>query len=443
MNRIGTFPTVAVVIGRDSVAVAGTRRVDVSPIGRSASWDAVLPWVASRTATSSGTLNGRAGTTAEAVVVVQPGAGFLTDGPAPLVAGWTVTGGEESGWWKCQRMGVTLWVFSPSKVALARNDFDPDQRLWQHDAPEQPELVARRLGQYHGAIGAAYRYSPGAAGTAALRTLVARTSRAPVRWRWDDAPEAPWHSSDVRWSRPLVGYEREGGWVQQFDVRAMYLAAAGVATLGVSPPTVQAPRLLSEPMAGAWLIDEPHGIPVMPPLIDSSRVANGRVWVTEPVLRRLNEMGHTARVHEVTATDDTREGLLRPWSERVRDALVLGRSDGDEVLRDAYKATYTETVGLMRRPGGLIFRPDWRAIIIDTAKANMLRKVAHIAAKHGAAPFSAFVDSLWYAGTRDELDTIGEALGAGDTRIGKFKREGDPVTVEDYERQEADGCDSE
>lgn len=359
------------------------------------------------------------------------------------LAGWrTSERGAETGWFTCGRegepyvhLGIGPWI-NPKTTPL----FSPD---------DPPALIAERLARYHVATGAAWRMTAGMAGCAGIRAAYERRrptgpDRLPRRtsmplWRWDSAPDAVTGCSwEVRWDRELTPAECHSTYVHQFDIRASYLAAVGVARVAWSALHHAGPSLFEPSAAGYWQVRygrrpgdlRKSGLVAGDMLIPPGRIdpRTDMIWLTTPVMAYLHERGVSPTVHDAWISSRTGT-YLKTWSERIRDAR-WSTAPGAEQLLPALKATYARTVGAMSRPGGRVYRPDWRDTIVDTARVNLRRKIDAAARILGVMPLSVNLDSVYYADDDPDARMIRSALDAALTptgdepdRLGKFRRQ--------------------
>jgi hypothetical protein len=298
-------------------------------------------------------------------------------------AGWqTTTQGITTGWFFCLRAGrVVMFGIGPwieqgrtPLVSLSRSQAAP--------------VVASRLAEYHHLVGVCWRGTGGLSGTALVRKL--RTRNEPL-WRWDKA------DTDVCGSAFELGTPHQRAPrpdeldrpVVKFDVRGMYLAAALCAEFGLEAPERRGPQEFDPARPGYWQVAAPTWLDPRGLL---TRQREGRCWVTTPVMQYWADAGHRLEIYDsLTSAGQTR--IMRPWSERLRDA----RTKAPSALVPAIKDTYSRTVGMLRRPGGRIYRPDWRDTIVDLAKVNLLRKLDAM----NVDPLHFQTDAIWVATDAD------------------------------------------
>jgi hypothetical protein len=346
--------------------------------------------------------------------------------------------GLETGWFTVRRDHAGTVHLAVSKM-ISQYNF----ALANVSAPGS--LIAGRLAQYHNLTGAAWRGPAGLSGCAAIReTHATKPSGAQPLWRWDeadkvDATRCAWELRGARHNRTMTDTELGSKYIHQFDVRAMYLAAANTAMVGWSAPEARGPQEFDPGRPGYWLVqgdqlDAPHTV---------VRPGPGPKWLTTPVMSYLAERGQTPEVFD-SWTSERGGRYLKPWAERLTAALKVGQYCGEDpcvrCVRMGLKETYKRTVGMMARAGGRIFRPDWRDEVVDRARVNVIRKVD----ASGYDPLRWNTDSVWIA-TDEEAPAVGRKLGvpytpAGDEvwQVGKFRhiRTMTPAEyLEHYERQ--------
>lgn len=385
---------------------------------------------------------------AATVLVAGYGADLPSRGPKRYQAADRIVSGAESAGWKTTRNGrpgleefgwVTL-ERGTMTLHLAVLAWVSQNRTPLFQLTEDPERQAIRLAEFQAVIGIPWRGTGALTGTALMRALP--RDRVPL-WYWQAAPRDVVGSTELRWDRQPTPAEKHLPMVYPFDIRAMYVAAAGVAELGYSAPVHVGPGLFEPTAAGYVLIRwDPANHADRPPAVPTQRIAsNGTVWVVTPVAAYLIEQGHRLDILDAWLAPDredpaTRElapgagRILKSWSERFRDALTMGRCPEGSALRNAVKSTYARAIGIMSRPGGMVYRSDWRDTIVGKARVNMLRKLDSAYQVLGMWPLRINIDQVWYPGEAGDGPRIAAALGVG-PRVGKFKAE-KPITMDEY-----------
>lgn len=375
--------------------------------------------------------------------------------------GWTAGAGVElgSGWitWTRENLDARLGRVGEYVVHLGiRRMMAATDPMIRPDDPA--EEVAVRLVRYAALVGAAYRAMPGVSGMAALRNLwdrptVVKTksglepaTRKQPRWRWDrrhvlDGPviDRLHGAGDLNWRRAPAQHEQEMPYVIALDVRAMYLAAAAGAMLGHDAPTNLGAIPFDDSLAGFWRIDTNGHAWARPasgvPVVNDHRInKDGSTWVTTPVLRYLNQVGHSMPEILDSWVSSYSGKWLEGWANRLRDALPDAQTVGDQRLRGSIKSTYVEAIAMFSTPAGRIFRPDWTHIIRDEARIRLLRKV-HKASSVGFWPLRVKVDCVWYASLTDDPASLLKIVEPNAERgwIGQFRPDKDKsATMAEY-----------
>lgn len=309
------------------------------------------------------------------------------------------------------------------------------------DLREEPYILADRLARYADLTGGVWRGTGGLSGTASIRTQHEAHEHTPM-WRWKRPKDMPmgmvgssFELSPSKHSRPLSADQRRGGAVHHFDIRAMYLAAAGVAMLGWSTPEHTGPREFDPGFAGYWQVrrDQLDAIALPEHVMRSTVYRQGDshlLWATTPVLTYMTEHGGSPEVFDSWTCKRTGR-YLREWSARLtaaRTALRTPRGGSRENLVDdgvarALKDTYARTVGMFNRETSRVYRPDWWDTCRDTARINLVRKVQAA----NVAPCRYNVDSIWVPSGERYAHQVGAALGIKyidsqeADQVGKFK----------------------
>jgi hypothetical protein len=326
-----------------------------------------------------------------------------------------------SGWAVAYRDGHAVHIY---RTAAA----DPDSRcdLLGSIGSGQPWDAVARLTWWREHTLTDYHGTPGLSALDALRRSLARADgRGPaVRVdRPEIAGQAPVQAvSELVWRRRRAK-ERTG---YRWDMRAAYLAAASSAELGWGAPRQTGPDP-EQGAAGWYRIVCPEGGYVVGgvPVIDPDRIGrrDRTAWVAEPVVSFLREVGRPVEVVD-SWTSPTRGRLLRTWAEQWRD--VLARVHTRHGGRPLVKAAYVQAIGLLGRPGGLIYRPDWHDTIRAQARASMLRRIRRVADNTGGVtPVSVNIDAVYYdlKLSRDTAREIDQYIGTGNL-MGNMAYEG-------------------
>lgn len=341
-------------------------------------------------------------------------------GTSPDTSRWTFTSRPDSGWLTArQEEGPTVYIGIADRL---KSDpmiaFHPDGRLHTVDTAANLDGWRRKMGSH-------YYATPGVAGVAAIRQYHRRTAagrtvlwqlRNPATTEWW-APPAP--IDDLRVRLPI----RDSA-VHRWDMRRAYLAAAAAVRLpaGGAPRPTGAAVLTGPPWAPGYyqLAMTGHG-GIIQRLLGAQP---GRpVWVGSPTMDLLASYQTRYTILD-SWTSELAGRYLRPWAEKINTGINDGTLPWP--LRTTLKSAYREAIGLLSVTGGTIYRPDWRHLIIDQARASMLRRIHRVHHLYRVAPVRIDVDSVWYAQTdmagKTTVAAIGEALGVGN-EMGRMRYE--------------------
>ena len=338
-------------------------------------------------------------------------------------AGWTVP--DALGHW------TRAWRRGSPNVNIAvpnyRGKYDPD-------LADGDDLAAttRAMAAYVDAVGAPYAVSPGYAAVVGLRD---GTKRA-IKPYW--APDAKVLDEPIRHGEPdllwSAGAVPTEGWCHTYDAYAAHLGAAAMAEVAVNQLQRQPHGPEWDPtLAGYWLIDPPawqharmpsptHGVEPV-----AKGKAKGRIWVCTPTMKLLHELAGELLIDPPVVHDSLVEhgsrSVLRPWAERLRDALgSLDGSPDAELLRPELKATYRQAVGWLAKPNKIVYRPDWRHAIVSQGRATMWRRAWRIGQAEDRWPLAIATDSLSYAShLEDGAAACPEGLRLGTWGLGRFR----------------------
>jgi hypothetical protein len=319
-----------------------------------------------------------------------------------------------------------------------------------------PDCLAR-FDAWQARTGRAWHGTPGVAGISLLRANAAGVKGAAAGRR----------QTIPRWMLPdhipgnviTAGLERDytkdwqpgslelGAHRHEYDTNMAYLAAAMVARVARDGlehlPGLLADERRERKLAGYFLTDmdpwqdnrlpDPAGYrSALAKGLDPARTAaTGKLvrWVTGPTLDLLDELQEAGLHGGYTILDAwAAPGVttLRPWAELLRDVIGEARAVGDDATTAAGKAAYREAIGMLGRPGGLIYRPDWQSAVVAQCRANLWRKLRTIGMRTGYWPAAIDVDAVTYAtdvsDPRELAASLGMALDAG--KLGAWKHKG-------------------
>jgi hypothetical protein len=349
--------------------------------------------------------------------------------PRDVPEGWQA-GPEAQGWQSYTLLDDTRVVAHVGTVS----ELDPHRHPYVYSGSSALLTWGRAFGvPYHG--------TPGVAGTDVLRAAIG-VHRTEVIYRPDKRRD--WVPDLERLAR--VGLERDyvpTDWCATgplrdeptitLDANMAYLAAAITADLPAgmlhhyqgAPPAGEVGYHLVE-LEPWWCNHLPDPAGYRPSNARPSHRDAPR-WITTPTLRLINELQQDgihggARVLESWTARSRR--VTRPWGGLIRDVIYAEYANTDPALSApagliaTLKAAYRETIGLMGRQGGRVYRPDWQSIIIAQSRATLWRKI-HKAWTAGANPLSVNVDAVTFAGT-----TPPDAFPVQPGKLGAFKVKG-------------------
>ncbi len=412
----------AIVLTRDRAYLASEFSRSVAAVADGAVWDAQR--ILDRAASA---IHGRASGT---LVLDVP------EVAADLIRSWDGQRGalEDAGWTTSRQ--VEPWTTWRRKggpkvhVAIASAIDQGNTPLFS--AGDVPTETASALAWYASRMGAPWCMTGGVSGHMAIRAQNDRRGQGQQPyWGQSEAPRRHDDSrngaGDLIWSRAPVQAEVDMGWVHGFDLNAARLAALGVAEVAWSrlQPTGAIP--FDPARAGYWMVP---ASPLrrhrrLPPLIDFADVRGDLAWVTTPMMKHIARLGIEPGVVDSWTAPGRRmfRDLAEQW-DRAR--LEADGMAGTARTRraGAVKATYAQACGLMARPGGSIYRPDWYHTIMDWQRSTLLSHVERIGTRTGRRPLAIHTDCLWYASTHADPFDAAEELGIRVCRPGQPRRLG-------------------
>ena len=293
--------------------------------------------------------------------------------------------------------------------------------------------LAYRLGRFADLAGITWRLTGGPTGAD-----LAGTFRRRARLVEQPAPPkvalVPTLEPDFLWQRSVSADEAKRLWVHSYDANAMYLAAAGLVTVGLGDPVQLAEPEFDPRVPGYWLVDPPGwSAPLLPDLFDRAGLAaahqrRGPRWMATPTLALAAELGYPVKPLEALVYRD-RSRYYEGWAARLREAraaTMAAPGDPDEMaVLGAVKDTYRKGIGLLAvKSSGRMWRPDHRHAIVATAAATLLRKLAAVGEGEGRWPLAINVDAVVYASDDpDPVSAVPAGLRLG-TGLGEFKPHG-------------------
>lgn len=333
--------------------------------------------------------------------------------------------------WEAAPAGLAPWIElrrEGARLELVFPGWDPDGNPFA--AATTPQVLLEALGLYANQLRLRYRWSPGASGLALMRAVHSGPGAIPLPLVGTPAPPAV-DGYDSASSGAWLGELPKVGWLHAFDLNGMFLAACSSAELGFGDATHdRAPARignLTDSVTGAGYflatVRPPRKLPAWELPFKYGRPH----WYTAPGLAFLLELGCAARIAESWIYPEARR-WLEPWYARLRDArAALGAEEGPAaaLALGAVKRTYAAALGRLAGRwldvGDASFRPDWRHVVIDRARANMHRHLL----KAARPPLALSADlAIWAS------DQEGPAAAAADlglevsAQLGKWKHEG-------------------
>lgn len=277
---------------------------------------------------------------------------------------------------------------------------------------DDPGAMTYRMRRYHELLGAAFHGTPGISGTGLLRDryrgksprwvgsfkgIAAADTETEARYAWE-SPAAP-----------------RRAFSHTYDANLQYLGAANVTEVALDELRHTGRRQFDPKAAGYWKI--------VVPVWNEKRVphpANGVVgqekWVTTPTMELLWKLSDSYTVMPDVLdswTSDRTFRVFRTWSEKITRGLYAAGDEAMSADQDAItvtiKRTYRETLGMLIRPGGRVYRPDWHHAVVGMARVNLFRRI-WTAAEAGRFPESINVDAVTYGS--DNPDPIAAAPAA-------------------------------
>lgn len=223
------------------------------------------------------------------------------------------------------------------------------------------------------------------------------------------------------------------GHLHAFDVNGMYLAACSSAELGFGDPVwVEKP---GEGLGGAgyWQARVSQlglgGRGQLPQPFKAGLVVR---WYTAPAMQLLTQLRARVLVTGAWSYPESRR-WLEPWYARLRDArtaLLALNTPASRLALAAVKLTYAVALGRLAgswlEEGDPTFRPDWRHVVMDRARANMHRHLEKVRAHSGRVPIALDADLAVYASKlADPVDAAAElGLELDQAQLGKWKPAG-------------------
>ena len=347
---------------------------------------------------------------------------------------------------------VVLWEGETRSVNSRSVAFPAlDDRAPFGDAADGAELLAA-VAMLNGALGADYYRSPNTTAGQLVRRHT-NTATGSEMIRNGQVPPASVRLADgvvhgvfrqvvkAGLSRPLTDDEDGAVFVQKYDLNAAELSGFNT-PLGVGDPVHAGdPAGLvfgaaEAKLAGYWRIEQaPTGLDSRLPALRFEPGPDGGIWLATPDVKLLGEVlgDRLPALVESWTWPDSRRGLDATYKV-LRGALNATEDragePGARIARKTVKRIYTSLIGNLantqgpRGAGDVLWRPDWRDMVISQSYANMYRQLRKIGAQSGRFPVAVDADSAYF--TTDDNDPMagapgGMTFGSGG---GKWKPEG-------------------
>ena len=337
-----------------------------------------------------------------------------------LDQGWEHVGLADHHWRHFRRDGLHVYVLV---LSLYRQGATADSKI-MHDV--------FALASWERFVGTPYHQTAGVSALTSLRASYDGAQAQP-RWRLMDTNRMlPWEppariaEQDYRthqW-RPTVA---SGQW----DMRGAYLAAMAAVQLPFRELQPTGPDPTTRKCGYYRVRADKARFPswVWPAGIDRKSTA----WVCQGTLELVDPKGELEILDSytpaATLTTTGHKRLLRPWAESWRDIIAAAGQEQSVISQGPLKWAYAEMIGLMGKPGGTVFRPDWRHMIIDQARASLARRILRAGAWGAGTPIRINRDAVFYKLPDDQdaaeklIHTLHELLGVG-SKIGNMTFKG-------------------
>lgn len=362
-------------------------------------------------------------------------------------AGWKITGDAErirdNGW------ATFRHLTTGRKIFMGVLPFMGQERTPLFSLDDGPEAIIKALITYASVTGVLWRMTAGVSGCASIRhDRAARAARqlslvgaeqhddeGEPFWNWAARPDELHGAGRIIWSRPLVDAERHGK-IATYDVRAQHLATMQSARYGWGRPAQRLRVPFDPERAGFWLVAASGLLALDGPPLVRHIDSRGLTWVTTPVLVYLREQGIEPLVYD-SWTSATSSQILRPWAQKLRNAIYQSESSALRLIEPALKSTYADTNGMFRARGGSIDRIDWHWTTVDGSTMNLRRKIDNARRVMGMWPCEIYHDAVSYpVADAEEFAALNNALGVvypartQPIQIGKFKYiKAEPIEV--------------
>lgn len=355
--------------------------------------------------------------------VPKAGAGTHVVLDMPRAMGWTVS-------------YLSAWMtFShpmrPSVHVAVHPWMDVNKVGWIYD--ENLRTMAANLRRFAQLVGVSFRATPGVAAMALLRRCptLPKGTRAPL-WQLDvhRLPETLSEAgeAEIEWSALSLS---RGKPLARFDQNFAYLGAAAQVEVGLSAlmpqrwvAAVTDPEQLKGYGGYIQIVRPKWPHPYMPDPL-GTRLGDkpgSLIWVTVPTLKLLLKLADETVIApvDIRAAFLSQSGrLFRSWAETIRDALYgTVRTGKEAAIHEAVKEVYRKGIGMLGRPGGRVYRPDWRHAIVAHSRTMLWAKAWRVGQHMGVWPVRVHHDEVAYPAEAVEPEAFPLMVGS---KLGQFK----------------------
>lgn len=213
---------------------------------------------------------------------------------------------------------------------------------------------------------------------------------------------------DLAYQRGLDPLHVPNSYLHSWDKNSAYLGACSSVYLGSGEPVYMNSASTFETLydgkrPGYWRIEVRDSLAaIINPLFD------GQEWVTTPLLKLLLDLGVSLRVTEAYVWQEYHRALdgyaEKLWSARVslrRDEEMYPHKAGRALAAYSIKRIATCGVGILANPDAAKYsrrwyRPDWRATVVEEAKARVYYKLLQVVRETGYHPLAVLTDEVYY-----------------------------------------------
>ncbi|MBI4850230.1 MAG: hypothetical protein HY819_00230 [Acidobacteria bacterium] len=258
--------------------------------------------------------------------------------------------------------------------------------------------------------------------TTGINLIEKLNSTNPTRQNYLKEPESDlslWHENkpfDLAWLRPLEEKEKHCQYIYVYDKNQQYLSASNI-YLGIGEAEYFIKPTFDKKLVGLWKINLTGSSPwdgnkLPHPLGNSREPYLSSGWFATPLVERAIELGYGVEVEEAEIFPQKAK-VLAPFHKLLTDALTELKTNPDNKFKNpkarqtailGVKSVFRSTIGLFdaniysKRKWS--FRPDWRWMIIATARARMLYNI-DILLKQGFYLLAVRTDAIYFASNEE------------------------------------------